>query len=139
MVESDELEFDKGLRRIAEGQAVEPSPSLYAGIRLAALERQLISYQSAALWLKGTIGVLAVLLGVTGLLLYKAGNEPNTQVAAAVIPAKADTVYVTRTEQVFTDRPVVVYMEKKSASRQSETILPGQDLNDETSALISSK
>lgn len=139
MAESDELEFDKGLSRIAEGQAVEPSPSLYAGIRLAAVERQLIGYQSAALWLKGTIGVLAVLLGVTGLLLYKARNEPNTQIATAVIPAKPDTVYVTRTEQVFTDRPVVVYVEKKSAGNQSETILPGQDLTDEPSPLISSK
>ena len=59
--------------------------------------------------------------------------------AAVAIPAKADTVYVTRTEQVFTDRPVVVYVEKKSAGNQSETILPGQDLNGETSALISSK
>lgn len=139
MAESDEHEFDEGLRRIAEGQAVQPSPSLYAGIRLAAVERQLISYQSATLWLKGTIGVLAVLLGVTSLMLYKAGNEPNTQVAAVAIPAKIDTVYVTRTEQVFTDRPVVIYVEKKSAGNQSETLLPGQDLYDETGAPIYSR
>ncbi len=122
MAEFDENEFDEGLRRIAEGQGVEPSPALWNGIRMAALERQLISYQSAALWFKGIIGVLTVLLGMTGLLLYKAGKEPNDQIAQEIVPAKIDTVYVTRTERVFTDRPVVVYVEKKSFGGQPKPL-----------------
>lgn len=139
MAESEEHEFDEGLRRIAEGQGVEPPPALWNGIRIAALERQLIRYHSAALWFKGIIGVLTVLLGVTGLLLYKASNEPNNQVAKAVVPAKADTVYVTRTEQVFTDRPVVVYVEKQSANNQSENLTANPNLDDKTNTLISSR
>lgn len=139
MAEFDEHEFDEGLRRIAEGQGVEPPPALYNGIRLAALERQLIRHQSTALWLKGTIGMLAALLGLTGVFLYQARNEPTCQVAQAVVLAKTDTVYVTRTEQVFTDRPVVVYIEKKSANRQAENSIPNSDLDERTNTPVSSR
>lgn len=133
MVQFDEHEFDEGLRRIAEGQGVEPPPGLYNGIRSAALERQLIRYQSTALWLKGTIGVLAALLGITGVFLYQARNEPTSQAAQAEVPAKTDTVYVTRTERVFTDRPVVVYVAKELTNTLN------QNINDETNTLIASK
>lgn len=139
MAEFDEHEFDEGLRRVAEGQGMEPPPALWNGIRMAALERQLISYQSTALWFKGIISVLTVLLGVTGVLLYQAKNKPTSKITQAVVPARTDTLYLTRTEQVFTDRPVVVYVEKKSTKSQPENVVPDSDPNDRMNTLISSR
>lgn len=113
MADFDENEFDEGFRRVIEGQGAEPPPSAWPNIRLAALERQLISYQSTALWLKGIAGALAVLLGVTGWLLYQAKSDPAGPLAIATPEIKTDTVFITRTEQVFVDRPVVRYVERQ--------------------------
>jgi hypothetical protein len=112
MTDFDEHELDKGFRRVVEGKSIEPPPSLWANIRITALERQLIGYQSAALWFKGTMGILAALLGGTGYLLYEAKNKPitiQTIVQKQIVNIiKTDTVYLTQTEKVYINRPIYV-------------------------------
>ncbi|GAB2797959.1 hypothetical protein GCM10027275_49320 [Rhabdobacter roseus] len=122
MADFDENEFDEGFRRVIEGQGAEPPPSAWANIRVAALERQLIRYQSAALWLKGIAGVLAVLLGVTGYLLYQAKSEPTEPLAMATPESKRNTVFITRTERVFVDRPVIRYVERQRPESKSQRL-----------------
>jgi hypothetical protein len=116
----DEQELDNGLRRVVEGKSVEPPPSLWPAIRITTLERQLIGYQSAALWFKGTIGILAALLGGTGYFLYKANTilPIIKKEIVTVINKQVDTVYVTKIEKVYINRPLINVEKKLNTQRQ---------------------
>jgi len=114
MADFNEDEIDKGFRRVIEGKNVEPPGSLWANIRISVLERQLIRYQCVNLWLKGTVGVLATLLSGTAFLYLTQNDSPLAQ-KEVVTTRKTDTVYLTRTERVFVNRPVVVYAENLHA------------------------
>ncbi|HAK79168.1 MAG TPA: hypothetical protein DCM71_20245 [Runella sp.] len=115
MADFNEDEIDKGFRRVIEGKSVEPPASLWANIRISALERQLIRYQSMTFWFKGAVGVLAALLGGTGYFLYQAKSALPLVQKEVVTITKTDTVYLTKSEKVFVDRPVVVYAENLNA------------------------
>lgn len=127
MADFNEDEIDKGFRRVIEGKNVEPPGSLWANIRISALERQLIRYQSINLWLKGTAGVLAALLSGTA-FLYLTQNAPPLMKKEVVTITKTDTVYLTKTKRVFVDRPIVVYIEKSNGTNSFNNL----EQNEET-------
>lgn len=128
MTDFNEDEIDKGFRRVIEGKEIEPPASLWAGIRIAALERQLIHYQSMTLWFKGAVGVLTALLGGTGYFLYQSQTTTPQHRKEVVTITKTDTIYVTKTEKVFIGRPVIVYV--YAENRNVEPIENGPDKNE---------
>lgn len=129
MADFNDDELDKGFRRVIEGKSIEPPASLWADIRIAALERQLIRYQSLTLWFKGAIGVLSALLGGTGYFIYQTPLPKEVSIVT-----KTDTVFVTRTEKVYVDRPVFVYAKStRPTSNELAENLNQSDVSNEVS------
>lgn len=114
MADFNDDELDKGFRRVIEGKSIEPPASLWADIRISALERQLIRYRSLTLWFKGATGVLTALLGGAVYFICQVPKPAPPLPKEVSIVTKMDTVYVTRTEKVYIDRPVIVYTEKSN-------------------------
>jgi hypothetical protein len=107
MADFNDDELDKGFRRVIEGKSIEPPASLWADIRISALERQLIRYQSLTLWFKGAIGALSALLVGTGYFIYQTPKIAPLLPKEVSVVTKTDTVFVT--QKVYVDRPVFVY------------------------------
>jgi hypothetical protein len=102
-------ETDDLFRRAFEGQQIEPPTSVWENVKNVALERQLIGYQSANLWLKGLSSVLTVMLGSVGYLYWQKTKEiaPITATPTQIVRTitKNDTIFVNRQMPVYVQVP----------------------------------
>jgi hypothetical protein len=121
----DNDELEKAFRENIEGRSMNLPPSVWSNIKVAALERQLIRYQSTTNWFKGVSGLLATAL--VGILLWVYQQKTPAQLSnKAIVFTKIDTLYLTQTQKIYVSQPAaqlrVIQQERLTYQKQIKNL-----------------